>query len=178
EIKQPEEIVLMRKAIDMSCAAHLEVMKALEPAMHEYEAQAVVEYMFKKGGAEFMGYPSIVGAGENSCILHYETNRKKLQGNDILVIDAGAEYHGYTADVTRTLPVDGTFSKEEKSIYDIVYKAQDAAVKACKAGSDFRGPHNVAAGIIQDELLKLGVIKQKSEYSTYFFHGTSHYLGL
>lgn len=178
EIKQPEEMVLMRKAIDISCASHLETMKALEPGMHEYQAQAVIEYMFKKDGSECVGYPSILGGGENSCILHYGANRKKLEGGNLLVIDAGAEYHGYTADITRTLPVDGVFSKEEKLIYDIVYAAQEAGIKACKAGNDFRGPHNAAAAVIQDKLFELGITKQKSDYTIYFFHGTSHYLGL
>lgn len=178
EVKQPEELILMRKAIDISCAAHLELMKALQPSMHEYQAQAVIEYMFKKEGSEYVGYPSIVGGGENSCILHYETNRKKLEGKDLLVIDAGAEYHGYTADITRTLPVDGVFSKEEKIIYDIVYQAQEQGIKACKAGSDFRAAHNVASLIIQNKLMELGIIKKKEDYSNYFFHGTSHYLGL
>ncbi|MGZ6555161.1 MAG: aminopeptidase P N-terminal domain-containing protein, partial [Bacteroidia bacterium] len=118
EVKQPEELELMHKAIGMTVVAHYELMKALEPEMKEYQAQAIVEYMFKKQGSEYVGYPSIVGGGENSCILHYETNRKKLEGGDLLVIDAGAEYHGYTADVTRTLPVSGKFSEEEKTIYN------------------------------------------------------------
>ncbi|HET8963670.1 MAG TPA: M24B family metallopeptidase, partial [Chitinophagales bacterium] len=178
EIKQPEELVLMRKAIDISCAAHLELMKALQPQMHEYEAQAVIEYMFKKEGAEYVGYPSIVGGAENSCILHYETNRRKLEGKDLLVIDAGAEYHGYTADITRTLPVNGSFSKEEKIIYDIVLQAQEQGIRACKAGNDFRAAHNTASQIIQNKLLELKIIKRKEDYTTYFFHGTSHYLGL
>jgi Xaa-Pro aminopeptidase len=178
EIKQPEEMVLLRKAIDISCASHLETMKALQPGMHEYQAQAVIEYMFKKDGSECVGYPSILGGGENSCILHYGSNRKKLEGSNLLVIDAGAEYHGYTADVTRTLPVDGNYSKEEKLIYNIVYEAQEAGIKACRAGNDFRGPHNAAAAVIQDRLFELGVIKKKSDFTTYFFHGTSHYLGL
>lgn len=178
EIKQPEEMVLMRKAIDITCASHLETMKALQPGMHEYQAQAVIEYMFKKDGSECVGYPSILGGGENSCILHYGTNRKKLEGGNLLVIDAGAEYHGYTADVTRTLPVDGTFSKEERLIYDIVYEAQEAGIKACKAGNEFRAPHHAAAAVIENKLLELGIIKKKSDHTIYFFHGTSHYLGL
>lgn len=178
EIKQPEEMVLMRKAIDMSCAAHLEVMKALVPGMNEYHAQAIAEYMFKKEGSEYVGYASIVGGGENSCILHYETDRKKLDGKDILVIDAGAEYHGYTADITRTLPVDGTYSKEEKIIYNIVLEAQEKGIKACKAGNDFRATHAATVSIIQNRLLELGIIKNREEFSNYFFHGTSHYLGL
>ncbi len=178
EVKQPEELVLMRKAIDMTCLAHTEVMKALEPEMKEYQAQAVVEYMFKNQGSEYVGYPSIVGGGENSCILHYETNRKKLEGKDLLVIDAGAEYHGYTADVTRTLPVDGSFSEQEKIIYNIVLEAQEAGIKACLAGAEFRAAHKAAVTIVQKRLIEQGIIKNPNDFITYFFHGTSHYLGL
>lgn len=178
EIKQPDEMVLLRKAVDISCASHLETMKALQPGMREYQAQAVIEYMFKKEGSENVGYPSIVGGGENSCILHYGTNRKKLEGQNLLVIDAAAEYHGYTADITRTLPVDGTFSKEERLIYDIVYEAQEAGIKACKAGNEFKGPHYAASAVIEEKLFALGITKKKSDYTTYFFHGTSHYIGL
>ena len=178
EIKLPEELVLMRKAIDMTCMAHNEIMKALEPEMKEYQAQAVVEYMFKNQGSEYVGYPSIVGGGENSCILHYETNRKKLVGLDLLVIDAGAEYHGYTADVTRTLPVDGKFSAQEKIIYNIVLEAQEAGIKACVQGAEFRAAHKAAVAVIQKGLVEHGIIKDANDYLEYFFHGTSHYLGL
>ncbi|HEX8515593.1 MAG TPA: aminopeptidase P N-terminal domain-containing protein [Bacteroidia bacterium] len=178
EIKQPEEMVLMRKAIDMTCLAHAEVMRALQPGMKEYQAQAVVEYMFRNAGSEYVGYPSIVGGGENSCILHYETNRKMLDGGNLLVIDAGAEYHGYTADVTRTLPVDGSFSPEEKAIYYVVLEAQEAGIKACKAGAEFRASHKAAVAVIQKRLMELGIIKRPNDFMEYFFHGTSHYLGL
>ena len=148
EVKEAEELLLMRKAIDITCLAHAEIMKALKPGMKEYQAQAVVEYMFKNQGSEYVGYPSIVGGSENSCILHYETNRKKLAGMDLLVIDAGAEYHGYTADVTRTLPVDGTFSEQEKIIYNIVLEAQEAGIKACIPDAEFRAPHKAAVAVI------------------------------
>lgn len=178
EIKQAEELALMRKAIDMTCKAQAEVMRALVPGMKEYQAQAVVEYMFTKEGSEYVGYNSIVGGGENSCILHYETNRKKLDNGDMLVMDAGAEYHGYTADVTRTLPVDGKFSEQEKAIYNIVLEAQEAGIKACKAGAEFRASHKAAVNVIQKRLKELGIIKNESDYMKYFFHGTSHYLGL
>ncbi len=178
EVKQPEEIVLMRKAIDITCLAHAEMIRALEPNSAEFEAQAVVEFMFKRQGAEYEGYNSIVGGGENSCILHYETNRKKLDGGDLLVVDAGAEYHGYTADVTRTIPVDGKFSGEEKAIYNIVLEAQEAGIKACKAGVEFRATHKAAVQVIQKRLLDLGIIKNSNDFMKYFFHGTSHYLGL
>jgi Xaa-Pro aminopeptidase len=178
ELKQPEELVLMRKAINITCLAHAELARALEPGMKEYQSQAVVEYLFKNLGSEYVGYPTIAGGGENSCILHYETNRKKLEGKDLLVLDAGAEYHGYTADVTRTLPVDGKFSEEERIIYDIVLQAQEAGIKACKAGSEFRASHKAANAVIQKRLKELGIIDNANDVLKYFFHGTSHYLGL
>ena len=178
EVKQPEELVLLRKAIDITCKAHLEVMRALQPGMYEYQAQAIAEYIFKKNGAEHVGYSSILGGGENSCILHYVTNRKKLQGKNLLVMDAGAEYHGYTADITRTMPVDGKFSTEEKIIYDIVLEAQEAGIKACIAGNEFRAAHKKAVEVITSKLMELKIITKKEDYQKYFFHGTSHYLGL
>jgi Xaa-Pro aminopeptidase len=178
EIKTPEELVLLRKAIKITCDALRELMKALEGGWTEYQAQALVEYLFRKNGAEYPGYPSIVGGGENSCILHYNTNRKRLVKNDLLVVDAGAEYHMYTADVTRTLPVNGKFTPEQKIIYNIVLEAQNAGIKASKAGNDFREPHKVAFDIIANRLLELGIIKEKTQALRYFFHGTSHYLGL
>ena len=178
EIKQPEEIVLLKKAIKITCDGHWELIKALEPDMTEYQAQAILEYYFKAGGSEYTGYPSIVGGGANSCILHYTANRKIVTGKDMLVFDAGAEYHGYTADVTRTLPVDGKFSNQEKIIYNIVLEAQQAGINACKAGNEFRAAHKAAVTVIQKRLIENGIITNAEDYKKYFFHGTSHYLGL
>ncbi|MFN8713546.1 MAG: aminopeptidase P family protein [Bacteroidota bacterium] len=178
QIKQPEEMVLLRKAINISCAAHIEMIKALEPGMGEYETQAILEYEFRRRGAESVGYPSICGGGENSCILHYTTNRKPLTGNNLIVLDAGAEYHGYTADITRTLPVDGKFSDEEKAIYNIVLEAQIAGITASRAGNEFRAPHKAAVAVVKKRLLELGIITKEEDFQNYFFHGTSHYLGL
>jgi Xaa-Pro aminopeptidase len=146
--------------------------------MTEYQAQAILEYFFKHFGAEYPGFPSILGAGENSCILHYVTNRRTLADGDLLVADVGAEYHGYTADVTRTLPVNGKFSPEQKIIYDIVLEAQTAGIKAARAGNKFTEPHNKATEIIQKRLMEQGIIKSPMEHRLYFMHGTSHYLGL
>ena len=178
EIKKPEEINLLRKAISISCKGHIEMMKSLKSGMSEYQVEAVGEYVFKNEGAEDVGYSSICGGGENSCILHYETNRKKLKDDELLLLDMGAEYHGYTADVTRTIPVNGTFSKEQRIIYELVLKAQDSAFTQCKPGNNFRDPHHAAVHIIKNGLLNLGIIKEDEEYHTYFMHGTSHYLGL
>jgi len=168
----------MRNAISITCDGIKEAMKALDPGMHEYDVEAIVEYIFKSKGAEDPGYPSIVGGGENSCILHYETNRKKLVAKDMLVCDVGAEYHGYSADVTRTYPVSGKFSEEQKIIYNIVLDAQTAGIAKCKPGEDFRAPRKAAMEVVQKRLMELGIIKAPNEAMKYFFHGTSHYLGL
>lgn len=178
EIKSEEELFLMRKAISITCEAQIELIKALEPNMTEFQSEAIIEYIFKSSGAEYPGFPSILGSGENSCILHYNTNRKSMTGDNLLVSDVGAEYHGYTADVTRTLPVDGHFSKEEKIIYDIVLKAQLAGIKKCEEGNSFWEPNVAATSIVSQELQKLGIIKSPIGVRKYFMHGTSHYLGL
>lgn len=178
QVKQPEELELMRKAIDITVLAQKELMRALEPGFTEYQSEAIVEYYFKKYGAEHWGFPSILGGGENSCVLHYTSNRKELFKNEMLVVDIGAEYHGYTADVTRTLPVDGKFSPEQKAIYKIVLEAQEAGIKASRAGNKFWDPHSAAQAVVQKRLLELGIIKRPFEAGKYFMHGTSHYLGL
>ena len=178
EIKSEEELFLMRKAISITCEAQIELIKALEPKMTEFQSEAIIEYVFKTNGAEYPGFPSILGSGENSCVLHYNTNRKTMTGDNLLVSDVGAEYHGYTADVTRTIPVDGHFSKEQKIIYDIVLKAQLAGIKKCKAGNSFWDPNVAATSVVSQELQKLGIIRSPIGVRKYFMHGTSHYLGL
>jgi Xaa-Pro aminopeptidase len=178
EIKTEEEMVLLKKAITITCEAQRELMKALEPGMTEYESEAIIEYVFKKNGAEYPGFPSILGGGENSCILHYTSNRKRLDSNHLLVTDVGAEYHGYTADVTRTLPVNGKFSDEQRQLYELVLAAQNAGIKAAQKGNKFWDPHDAATRVIQKGLLELGIIKKYYESRAYFMHGTSHYLGL
>lgn len=178
QIKTKEEIILLRKAIDITCDAQIELMRSLKPGMKEYESEAIVEYFFKKNGAEYPGFPSILGSGENSCVLHYTSNRKILGENDLLVSDIGAEYHGYTADVTRTLPAKGIFSKEQKIIYNIVLEAQQAGIDACLKGNKFWDPHQAATEVISNRLLELGIIDKKFNVRKYFMHGTSHYLGL
>ena len=178
EIKTKEELVLMRKAIDITCKAQIELMKKLNPKMAEYQSEALVEYHFKNEGAEYTGFPTIHGSGENSCILHYTSSRRPMKKGDLLVSDIGAEYHGYTADVTRTLPVTGKYSKEEALIYNIVLEAQTAGIEECTEGNSFWMPGRVANEIIAKRLLELGIIKELSEVKKYFPHGTSHYLGL
>ncbi|MBX7181555.1 MAG: aminopeptidase P N-terminal domain-containing protein [Bacteroidia bacterium] len=176
--KQPEELTLLRKAISITCEAENQLMRAAKPNMTEYQSEAIVEFFFKHRGAEFEGYPSILGSGENSCVLHYNTNRKRFENGDLLLSDVGAEYHGYTADVTRTFPVNGKFSPEQRIIYNLVLEAQTQGINACLSGNGFWDPHKAAAQVIGKGLKKLGIIKDESEYRKYFIHGTSHYLGL
>jgi Xaa-Pro aminopeptidase len=178
EIKTPEELDLLRKAVEISCRGHNEAMKACHPNMSELEIQGLQEYVHKKHGAEEVGYGSIIGAGENGCTLHYMENSKTKVGNSMLLMDVGAEYHGYTADVTRTVPVDGKFSDEEKAIYQLVYDAQEAAFKTLKNGSKWKDANDAAKQIIAEGLLKLGVIKNKNESGKYFPHGLGHHIGL
>ncbi|MFT5941652.1 MAG: Xaa-Pro aminopeptidase [Sediminicola sp.] len=178
ETKTGEEMVLLKKAIEISAVGQIEVMKAMHPNMSETEIQGIHEYVYKKYGAEYEGYPSIVGGGNNGCILHYIENNKQKVGNDLVLMDLGAEYHGYTADVTRTIPANGKFTKEQKSIYDIVYNAQEAGIKASVVGAPFQAPGKAALEVVTKGLIDLGIISSASEVKTYFPHGTSHYLGL
>jgi len=177
-IKSPAEIALLQKAIDATITAHVEAMKSCEPDMYEYEVQAVIEYCFAKNGAEYQGFPSIVGSGPNSCILHYEANRRKMQGGEIVVMDIGAEVQGYSADVTRTIPVNGTFSQAQRDIYEIVLRANEESIKEFKPGASPGVPSQKAYDIIAEGLMKLGIITDKNDARTYYMHGLSHHIGL
>ncbi|MES2330016.1 MAG: aminopeptidase P family protein [Bacteroidota bacterium] len=177
-VKQPEEIVLLEKVAAMSAEGHSETMKAVKPGMTEFQAQAIMEYAFKKNGSEFVGYPSINGSGENACTLHYESNQRLMKDGDLLLSDCAAEYHGYSADVTRTIPVNGKFSPEQKILYELVLEAQDSAFLQCKPGNNSNDPHRAAVRVITSGLKKLGIISTDQEVRTYFPHGTSHGLGL
>lgn len=178
EVKTKEELVLMKKASKISAIGQVEVMKAMNPDLSEMEIQGIHEFVYKKYNVEYEGYPSIVGGGHNGCILHYTENTKLNVGNDLVLMDLGAEYHGYTADVTRTIPANGVFSKEQKIIYDIVYDAQEAGINASVIGASFRAPHLAAVKVIAKRLIEIGLIKNENEVRKYFPHGTSHYVGL
>ena len=178
EIKTPEEMDLLRKAVEISCQGQNEVMKTVHPGMGELEIQGLHEFIHKKYGAEYVGYGSIVGAGANGCILHYMENTKTKIGSELLLMDVGAEYHGYTADVTRTVPANGKFSPEQKIIYNLVYEAQEAAFRILKDGAKFGEASKAARDVIAEGLLKLGIIKDKSEVGKYYPHGLGHHIGL
>ena len=178
EVKSTEELKLLKKAIEISAVGQIEIMKAMHPDMSETEIQGVHEFVYKKYGAEYEGYPSIVGGGNNGCILHYIDNNKTKVGDDLVLMDLGAEYRGYTADVTRTIPANGKFSTEQKAIYDLVYEAQEAGIAASKIGNVFNATDAAGREIINDGLVVLGIIKSSTEKHSYFPHGTSHHIGL
>jgi Xaa-Pro aminopeptidase len=177
--KTKEELALIRKAVSISGMAQREVMKAIKPGMSEREIQGIHEYVFKKYEAEDVGYPSIVGAGHNGCILHYIENYKPTVSNkELILMDLGAEYHGYTADVTRTIPVSGKFSAEQRQIYDLVLKAQEEGMKACKPGITIQELSEITHRAINKGLVELGIIKTENEKHLYYPHGCCHHIGL
>jgi Xaa-Pro aminopeptidase len=178
EVKTPEEMVLLTKAVRISAVGQIEVMKAMKPHMSETELQGIHEFVYKKYGAEYEGYPSIVGAGNNGCILHYIENNKTKVGNELVLMDLGAEYRGYTADVTRTIPANGKFTTEQKEIYNLVYDAQEAGISLYTIGESMAAPNQAARKIINAGLLALGIIETLDEKHPYFPHGTSHHIGL
>ena len=178
EVKTEDEVKLIKKAVRISAMGQIEVMKAMKPHMSETELQGIHEFVYKKYGSEYEGYPSIVGAGGNGCILHYIENNKTKVGNDLVLMDLGAEYRGYTADVTRTIPANGKFTPEQKAIYDLVYEAQEAGIAKYVIGEKMSEPRKIATEIINAGLLKLGIIKSLNEKHNYFPHGTSHQIGL
>ncbi|HEV8336323.1 MAG TPA: Xaa-Pro peptidase family protein [Candidatus Polarisedimenticolia bacterium] len=166
-VKSPAELQLLRRAIEITCQAQRDALKQARSGMAEFEVQALVEYRFTSEGARRPGYPSIVGSGPNSCILHYDASAGTLREGDLLLMDVGAEYGRYTADVTRTIPVSGRFSEEQRKIYDIVLKAQKAAIAAIRPGVPFSDIDKTARRVIEE-----------AGYGPYFIHGTSHFLGL
>lgn len=177
-VKQPEEVELIKKSVEISSIAHAEVMRAIKPGMSERELQGIFEYVHKKYGAEDEGYPPIVGAGANGCILHYEENNVTEVKNQLVLMDVGSEYHGYSADVTRTVPANGKFSEEQKAIYQLVYDAQEEVFKLCKDGVPYNQLEEKTQEVLANGLVKLGIISKAEDVKTYYPHGVSHHLGL
>jgi Xaa-Pro aminopeptidase len=178
EIKTPEELELMRKTVKLSCVAHNEVMKAVGPDMSENEAEGIHSYIHRRYGAEDEGYPPIVGVGANGCILHYGENNSTKMDNQLLLMDVGSEYHGYSADVTRTIPANGKFTEEQKAIYQLVYDAQEAVFKICKEGTPLIDLNSTAKDVLAKGLIKLGIITDPKDVRLYYPHTCSHFLGL
>jgi len=178
--KSAYEIKLMQHAIDITTEAQMRSMAMVGRAKYEYEVQAEVEYTFRRRNADYWGYPSIVGCGPNATTLHYVESQGEVKSGDLMLMDVGAEYDHYTADVTRTYPVNGKFSKEQAEIYQIVYDAQEAAAKVAKPGATFKAVSDAADEVIKDGLLKLGLITDKNsgQHRVWYMHGLGHWLGM
>lgn len=182
--KSKEEIRLMQRAADISVAAHEAAMRAAKPGMHEYALQAEIERVFRLHDAE-PAYGSIVGAGANACVLHYRANTAQAKDGDLVLIDAGAEFRGYASDITRTFPVSGRYSREQRALHDLVGAAQAAALAQARPGVPYEAGHAAAVETLTEGLLALGLLKGKLEkniadgsYKRFYRHKTGHWLGL
>jgi Xaa-Pro aminopeptidase len=184
-LKTPEEIEIMRRAAVISAEAHRNAMRHLEPEMREYEVEAVIEFTFRRRGASGPAYNSIVGGGVNATILHYTENEDVCRDGDLLLVDAGAEYQGYAADITRTYPVSGRFTEEQNRVYGIVLDAQLRAIDAARPGARFDDVHQAALRRLVEGLVELDVLAggvddliAAEAYKPYYMHKTSHWIGM
>jgi Xaa-Pro aminopeptidase len=182
--KDREELRLMQRAADISIEAHQAAMRVARPGIHEYELQAEIERVFRRHDAE-PAYGSIVGAGENGCVLHYRANRAQAQDGALVLVDAGAEYRGYAADITRTFPVNGRFTPAQRALHDLVGAAQRAALAQARPGVPYEAGHVAAVETLTEGLLGLGLLKGTLEknlaeghYKRFYRHKTGHWLGL
>lgn len=184
-IKSSSEIALMQKAADISANAHIRAMKSAKHRMHEYQLEAEILHEFISHGARYAAYSSIVGSGNNACILHYVENNQLLGEDDLVLIDAGCEFEYYASDITRTFPVSGKFSDAQSALYKIVLDAQLAAIETIKPGASWNAAHEASVKVITEGLVKLGILKgnvddliQSGAYSKYYMHRCGHWLGL
>ena len=180
QIKTAYEQKVLTRSVQISSDAHKAGMKATTPGRFEYEVEAAIEQVYLTNGAMSWGYPSIVGSGPNSTILHYGESSRKMEPGDLLLVDAAGNYQGLTGDITRTTPVSGTFSPVQKEIYQLVFAAQEAAIAAAKAGARTQDVEKASEEVIKNGLLKLGLITDlKSEqFRTWYTHGICHWIGM
>ncbi len=183
--KSAAELKIMARAGKISARAHCRAMRVARPGMFEYQLQAEIEHEFAFAGARNPAYSSIVGGGANGCVLHYVENNAVLNSGDLVLIDAGCELEHYAADITRTFPVSGKFSAEQKAIYDIVLEAQLEAIKAARAGHHWDAPHQATVRVITEGLVDLGLLKGKVKdlvargaYAEFYMHRAGHWLGM
>ena len=184
-IKDDHEISLIKKACDISAEAHIEAMKNVKNAESEQSIESLYVYEFSKRGGRFPAYTPIVAGGENACVLHYIENNKKLNKNELLLVDAGCEYEMYASDITRTYPISGKFSKEQLEIYKIVLDAMNAAIDKVKDGNNIMEPQQISEKIITNGLVELGLLHgdpeelhKKGAFKDFYMHKIGHWLGL
>jgi Xaa-Pro aminopeptidase len=184
-VKSAAEQRLMRKAGQITADAHIRAMRACRPGLFEYQLEAELQHEFARAGARHPAYPSIVGGGPNACILHYVDNGARLRDGDLVLVDAGCELEHYAADVTRTFPVNGRFSREQRALYDLVLAAQQAAIDVLRPGNDWNQPHEATVRVITEGLRELGLLRgslknllQKGAYRDFYMHRAGHWLGM
>ena len=184
-IKESDEMDLMKQAANITTEAHIRAMQSVRPGMYEYQLEAEYLYAFNKNGARSPAYNSIVGGGNNSCILHYVENNAELQDGDLVLVDAGCEYQYYASDVTRTFPVNGKFSPEQREIYSIVLEAHKQSMEQAKPGNKWNLMHEKSVEVIVEGLLSIGLLQgsrdeiiDKGEYSKFYMHRIGHWLGM
>ncbi len=184
-IKSKEELSLIRRACEITSLAHKNAMQKVSPGIFEYELEAEYLYYFMQGGARSPAYNSIVGGGNNACILHYTENNSILQDGSLVLVDAGCEFQHYASDVTRTFPVNGRFSVEQREIYEVVLEAHTEALKEVKPGNPYINVHNRSIEVITEGLISLGLLQGKAtelikngEFSKYYMHRVGHWLGM
>ena len=184
-VKSEAEIDLLREAARITGEAHRAAMKATKPGMYEYEIEALIDYTFRSMGGTGPGYTSIVGSGANACILHYISNRDQLAEGDLVLVDAGCEYGWYTADVTRTWPVNGTFSTPAREIYELVLATNEAVIDTVQPGTPYTALQELAVRMMTQGLVDLGILTgdvdtliEDKTYRRFYMHGVGHWLGL
>jgi Xaa-Pro aminopeptidase len=184
-IKSASELRVMQEAGEISARAHCRAMQVCQPGMYEYQLEATILHEFAMSGARYVAYSPIVGSGRNGCILHYRENNAQMKDGDLVLIDAGCELEYYAADITRTFPVNGEFSKEQRALYDVCLAAQAASMAAVKAGNHWNQPHDAAVRVITEGLVELGLLKgkvskliEKEAYKPFYMHRTGHWLGM
>lgn len=184
-IKSQSELQLMQKAADIAVEAHNHAMNFTQPGRYEYEIQAEIEHIFRLRGAMGPAYPSIVASGANACVLHYIENNRQMHSNELVLIDAGCAYGYYNSDITRTFPVGGKFTPEQKVLYEIVLEAQKQAIAQVQSGQPYKQIHDTAVRILTEGLVELGILKgeidkliEEEKYKPFYMHRTGHWLGL
>jgi len=184
-LKDDHEVTLMRRAAAISCAAHRRAMGRTRPGMIEYQVEAELLHEFLREGAQAVAYPSIVASGPNACVLHYRENDRELVAGELLLIDAGCEYRGYASDITRTYPVDGTFTGPQRDIYELVLASQLACLDAVKPGVPFHDYHDAAERVLAQGYIDLRLctgtldeVLESGAYKQYYMHRAGHWLGM
>jgi Xaa-Pro aminopeptidase len=183
--KSAAEVKVMEQAAQISAEAHIEAMKACKPGMYEYQLESIINHYSAMRGARNPAYSTIVGGGANACVLHYIENDQKLSAKDLVLIDAGCELEGYAADITRTFPVGGKFSEEQRALYNIVLEAQAAAMNEIRVGNHWNAPHEASVKVITQGLIDLGLLTgnlqdniDKGSYTDFYMHRIGHWLGM